>query len=195
MLDAIAAGLDERNPGIAMMIRSSHTRATPVAAEALGPWQVVDVTHNGTAHPQRWFVGHEPTTGETCVLSGHPEHWARVTEGAQVRDAAQAAELAGVHSDATRDMGRGYAPLGSVDDIRWLPHPTDAQRERISALTAGVGEDIAVPTATGDGPWEVRLWTVTDGDLVRHDVVVGTDGSVSDRPVVVEADLPVPQAR
>ena len=52
MLDAIAAGLDERNPGIATMIRSSHTRATPVPVEALGPWQVVDVTqHLGALQP------------------------------------------------------------------------------------------------------------------------------------------------
>lgn len=195
MLDAIAAGLDERNPGIATMIRSSHTRATPVPVEALGPWQVVDVTHDGTAHPLRWFLGHEPTTGETCVLSGHQEHWAQVIEGAQVRDAAQAAELAGVHSDATRDMGLGYTRLGSVDDIRWLPHPTDTQRERIAALTRDLARVITAPTATGGGPWEVTLWTVTDGDLLRHDVVVQTDGSVTDRLVVVEANLPVPQAR
>lgn len=41
----------------------------------------------------------------------------------------------------------------------------------------------------------MRLWTVTDGDLVRHDVEVATDGSITDTTEVVEEDLPVPRAR
>ena len=92
-------------------------------------------------------------------------------------------------------VGKGFSSGGDIREMAGSTQSRETVRHMAHNLTAGVGEDIAVPTATGDGPWEVRLWTVTDGDLVRHDVVVGTDGSVSDRPVVVEADLPVPQAR
>ena len=116
-----------------------------------------------------------------------------MAEGAQVTSGDQAVELATVRADATRDMTKGYTRIEAVDDIRFLPKHSPEQTDRIAAITRD--HDVTLARATGQGPWEVRLWTVTDGDLVRHDVRVATDGSITDTPEVVERGLPVPVAR
>lgn len=193
MKDQIATTLEDRSPHIANAVRAEHTTVTPVDATALGDWQVVDVLSRGAAHPQRWFMGVKGEGSDVVVLSGFPERWSRVVEGAQVTSADQAVELATVHADATRDMTKGYTRIESVDDIRFLPKPSPEQKDRIAAITRD--HDVTPAKATGQGPWEVRLWTVTDGDLVRHDVRVATDGSITDTPEAVERDLPVPVAR
>ena len=193
MKDQIATALEDVSPSIARAVRADGTTATPVDAAALGDWQVVDVLSRGGAHPQRWFMGVKGEGSDVVVLSGVPERWSRVVEDAQVTSADQAVELATVHADATRDMTKGYTRIEAVDDIRLLPKLSPEQTDRIAAITRD--HDIAPAKATGQGPWEVQLWTVTDGDLVRHDVRVATDGSITDTPEVVERDLPVPIAR
>ncbi|QBF47360.1 hypothetical protein [Janibacter limosus] len=192
MKDQMATTLEGTSPTIADALRSDTTTITPVATAALSDWQVVDVLPRGGAHPQRWFMGVKDEGREVVVLSGFPQRWAQVADGARVTSADQAEELAGVYADATRDMSRGYARIESVDDMRFVPSPSQAESDRIDALRRERTE-IAAANASGDGPWTVRLWTVTDGDLVRHDVEVATDGAITDTTQVVEADLPVPQ--
>ena len=195
MKEQIAATLESTSPTIADAVRAESTRVTPVDAAALAQWQIVDVLSRGDAHPQRWFMGVKDGGSEVVVLSGFPQRWSQVTEGARVTDAAEAEELATVHADATRDMRKGYTRVTSVDDIRFLPHPSDAESTRIESIRRDHGQRITGATATGDGPWTVTLWTVTDGDLVRHDVTVETGGGITDDSEVVAPDLPVPQAR
>lgn len=193
MKDQIGTALEDMSPSIARPVRADGTTATPVDAAALGDWQVVDVLSREGAHPQRWFMGVKGEGSEVVVLSGFPERWSRVAEGAQVTSGDQAVELATVRADATRDMTKGYTRIEAVDDIRFLPKHSPEQTDRIAAITRD--HDVTLARATGQGPWEVRLWTVTDGDLVRHDVRVATDGSITDTPEVVERGLPVPVAR
>lgn len=193
MKDQMATTLEGTSPTIADALRADTTQVTPVDAAALSGWRVVDVLPRGGAHPQRWFMGVKDEGREVVVLSGFPQRWAQVADGARVTSADQAEELAGVYADATRDMRTGYARIDSVDDIRFVPSPSQAESDRIEALRRKHTE-IAAASATGDGPWTVRLWSVTDGDLVRHDLEVATDGTIADTTQVVEADLPVPEA-
>ncbi|MBA4086066.1 MAG: hypothetical protein C0493_14265 [Kytococcus sp.] len=193
MQEEIATTLEATSPTIARAVRADTTSISPIEAAALGDWQVVDVLPSGGGHPQRWFMGIKDSGREVVVLSGFPERWEQVIEGARVTSADEAEELAAVHADATRDMTKGYARLSSVDDIRFVPTPSEEETARIEAVRRDHADDISAATVTGDGPWIVELWTVTDGDLVRHDVTVGTDGAITDATEVVEADLPVPE--
>lgn len=192
MKDQMATTLESTSPTIADALRADTTQVTPVDAAALTDWQVVDVLSRGGAHPQRWFMAVKAEGSEVVVLSGFPQRWAQIIEGASVGSAAEAEELARVYADATRDMTKGYARIDSVDDIRFVPSPSEEETTRIEDLRRD-HDEVAAASASGSGPWSVRLWTVTDGDLVRHDVEVATDGAITDTTEVVEADLPVPQ--
>jgi hypothetical protein len=192
MKDQMATTLEDTSPTIADALRADTTQVMPVGAAALADWQVVDVLPRGGGHPQRWFMAVKDEGREVVVLSGFPQRWAQIIEGASVTSAAQAEELAGVYADATRDMRTGYSRIDSVDGIRFLPSPSEEEATRIETLRRE-HDEVAAASASGDGPWTVRLWTVTDGDLVRHDVEVATDGAITDTIEVVEEDLPVPQ--
>ncbi|MGO1167052.1 MAG: hypothetical protein ACTMHL_10590 [Janibacter sp.] len=195
MKNEIAASLEGVSPTIADAVRAPDTTVTPVDAAALGDWQVVDVLRRGPHHAQRWFMGVKDSGREVVVLSGFPERWEQVTGGAKVTSAAQAEELARVYADATRDMTVGYARIDSMDDITFLPKPSSSDAQRIDALRRDLADDVKAAKATGDGPWRVRLWTVTDSDLVQHDMEVTSAGSVDDTTRIVESSLPVPRAR
>lgn len=193
MKDQMATTLEGTSPTIADALRADTTRVTPVDAAALSNWRVVDVLARGRSHPQRWYMGVKDEGREVVVLSGFPQRWTEVLADARVTSAAQAEQLAGVYADATRDMRTGYRRVDSVDEIRFVPSPTEDESSRIEALRRDHRDDVAAARASGAGPWTVRLWTVTGGDLVRHDVEVTSDGAITDTTEVVEADLPVPE--
>ena len=76
-----------------------------------------------------------------------------------------------------------------MDDIDWQPVVDEdevtrlkkAYRSRIAALEA---------TRSGDG-WSVTLWTVEQGDLLRHELTIGADATVDDSAETLETRMPV----
>lgn len=189
-VEAIAAITDE--PLLASVVTDAMTTIDTVPARALRGWRLLDVLWRGSSHPARWVVA--VGDGRAVVLSAHPERWAEVIDSARVTTADEALELAVAHDDSTRDTTRGHTRVESVEDIRFRSGPS-AGDAAISEVTQGFRDRIGPARATGDGPWTVELWTVTDGSLVRHDVTVREDGSVEDAPTVEHEDLPVPIVR
>lgn len=187
----IAAEVDD--PLLASVVTAAETTITPVPLAALPDWRLLDVLWRGPSHPARWLlaVAHD----RAVVLTSHPERWEVLLEEATVGSADDAVELACVRADATRDMAKGYRRLSHIDDIRWRPHPSDDQRQRIEQVRAAFADRVAPASVVGDGPWTVTLWTLTDGSLVRHEVDVARDGSATETTVVAAEDLPVPVVR
>lgn len=148
-----------------------------IATNPLGEWQLIDVLWRGPAHPQRWFMGVRDGGARVVILSGHPDRWEQVLDGTEIADATGAVRLAVAHADATRDMARGFARVESVEEIRFLRTPPPDAVPVIEQIKETHARRLHPPRATGDGPWTVELWTVTDV------------------PTVEAPNLPVPQAR
>lgn len=186
----IAAALEDESPGIVAAVRDPATTLTPVPVAALGRWRILDVEAGSGATPRRWYIALSEE-GEAVVLSGFPDRWGEILDGAFVEDSDEAVELATVHADATRDMTTGYQRVDSFDDIRFVPAPGTKEQAEIADLRSRY-DRIAPPEVTGSGPWSVRLWTVVGTALVRQDLVVSPDGSVLVRTARVATGLPVP---
>lgn len=175
------------------VITDPSTTIASVPAAALGSWRILDVKHNGENHPLRWFIGVDPKITQVVVLSGFPERWSRVLDGASVTDAGRAVELAVVHSEATRSMTKTHYRVESVDQIPFTKHPKAASAARIAEVKLSHRKRIRPPAPVLDERgWTLELWTVNNQDLNRHTVTVGRDGSIIDEAVTELSDLPTP---
>ena len=194
MREALVAGLEVSSPSLASLVRSPQTTVTPVRADFLSGWQIVDVQSMSPPHPRRAYLA-LADSGRVEVLSGHPDAFASVMSDAEVEvtSGEDAVPVAKLFLDVTRDFRRFSYRIDSIDDVKWRPGLDGrAVRERESVRTT-YAERVATPkVAQVANGWVVRLWTVTGTDLVRHDASVSQSGSVTDQPTIAEKDLPVP---
>ena len=172
------------------LLSDSATTVEPVALPALRGWQIVDVTHRGMSHPQRWFVG-LTTKGDPVVvfLSGHPDRWGQIATNASVDSDSLAEQVARTWFDATRSMqSLGYR-IDSVEDIKWSKKPGSEVAEAKDRIADQYS--IAPPHAerSGDG-WQLTLWTMEDQKLIEHRLVVSQSAKVTDTATVRKEGLP-----
>lgn len=192
MREQLAAVLEDDDAVIAEMVRDDATTITEIDDHPLVGWRLLDVFWRGRAHPQRWYIALRPNHPQAVVLSGHPESWSSVIDEVVVHDASAACTLAVMHADLTRSMGARFVRVESVDEIPFFPRPPERAVRAIEAIRESFADRITSPKVTGDGPWQVELWTVTGEALVRHDVTVDRHGSVDDDQHVEVERLPVP---
>lgn len=189
-VDALTIAAAADDPLLASVATDKATTITPIPLSALPAWRLLDVLWHGPAHPVRWIVAVDDD--RAIVITGHPERWEALTVDAEVTTAEQAIELACVRTDAVRDMAKGYRRLSRAADISFRLPPTHEARSVLEMARTALAEVVTPPSATGHGPWTVTLWTLTDGALVRHEVVVARDGSTTETTLVAAEDLPVP---
>jgi len=191
MRSALAAGLRDTSPVLSALVAKPTTTLAEAPLPGASGWKVVDITSPVPPHPQRAFVGlHE--SGRTVLLSGRPDGFASVTQGLEVADAGDAVTLATTYIDATRSMSTLGYRVEKPADVRWRP-TLDAEQAKVrDAFLAEQGEQLAAPRAKAvDGGWTVTVWTITGSQLVRHDLTVRADGTVTDVTAVAADKLPV----
>lgn len=191
MTDTIREGLPDES-AVARVIDEQPTTAREVSLPAVTNWRIAEVRATG----ERAFtsVVAYPASGEprTVVLTGRPEAWSQLTEGASVEDAESALQVARTWYDSTRSTTELWYRVESVDDVDWQ-RVIDA--DEVDRLTREHRSTITAPTASRDGDgWAVTLWSVQQRDLVRHDLHVGADASVRDTAETVEEAMPVSEA-
>jgi hypothetical protein len=188
------AGLRSTSPANARLVENAQTSLTPVTADWLSGWQILDVQNQTPPRPKRFFVALSDG-GRAEVLSGKPEAFSTVlTEAAvEIDSADRAAEVAGTFLDVTRDFKVFAYRIDSVDDIRWLPRPSADEQARRDALVEDYGGKVkpARVAESGDG-WQVTVWMVQGRDLVTHDLGLASGAAVTDEAETVEKDIPVP---
>jgi hypothetical protein len=189
----LAAGLRSVSPGSARLVENAATKLRVVPAAWLPGWQVIDVTNNTLAHPQRFYVA-LAEGGEVQYLSGEPESFTTVVTAAQpkIASAQTAQAVSDLYLDSTRSFVTYSYRIASLDDVSWLPHPTAAEtaaRGRVEE-TYGARVTSAAPERSGSG-WTLTQWMVSGRDLVRHRVTVASNGTISDVADTVTS-LPVP---
>ena len=190
----LAEALRPDDPARADLLADPHTDLTPVPADWLPGWVVVDVLARTVPHPRR-FSAALSEGGRAVVLTDRPDRFSDVLVDAGVRidTAAVATAVATVLLDATRDF-RAYAyRIDSFADIEWRPQPTTAERARRDALAEVYGDRIRPIIAEGgrDG-WRVGAWMVQGRDLVEYRLTLVSGRPAADRVSVRERDLPVP---
>jgi hypothetical protein len=192
--DRLASALQATSPVRSKLVENPQTTLTPVPADWLPGWQILDVLNNTPPHPQRFFVALS-TDGRAEVLTGKPQAVSTVLvdAGVQVDSAAVAVGVGTVFLDSTRDFRAYGYRIDSVADIKWVPKPTAAQQAARDQLVKTYKSLVAPPQATqsSDG-WQVTVWMVQGRDLVTHKLGVASGTAVSDAAETAEEDIPVP---
>ena len=190
----LASALQGTSPAYAKLVENPQTTLTPVTADWLSGWQILDVVNQTPPHPQRFFVALSDQ-GRAEVLSGKPEAMSTVLTdaGVQIDSAERAAEVAATFLDVTRDFRVFAYRVDSVDDIKWLPRPSADEQARRDALVKDYDSLVKPPQVaeSGDG-WQVTLWMVQGRDLVTHEVGLASGTAVTDQAETAEKDIPVP---
>lgn len=181
------------DPADADLLADPHTDLTPVPADWLPGWVIVDVQGMTMLHPRRFYAALSDDD-RAKVLTGRPDRFSTVLVDAGVRidAAAVAATIATVYLDATRDFQAYAYRIDSFADIEWVPEPRTAERGRRDALAETYHDRIQPPRAEGgtDG-WVVSAWMVQGRDLVEHELTLSPGRPVADRTVTRERDLPL----
>lgn len=191
MTDTIREGLPDDSV-VAQVIDEQPTEVRETSLPAVTSWRIVEVRATGE-RPFTSVVAY-PTSGDprTVVLTGNPDAWAQVTDGASVEDEETALQVARVWYDSTRNATELWYRAESVDDVDWQPV---IDQDEVTRLKNEYATKITAPTATRDGDgWTVTLWSVQQRDLVRHDLRIGADASVSDDATTLERAMPVSEA-
>ena len=194
--DRLASALQATSPTRAKLVTDPQTTLTPVAADWLPGWQILDVLNKTPPHPRRLYVALS-TDGRAEVLTGKPEAFSTVLvdAGVQVASAEQAVDVGSVFLDATRDF-RAYAyRIDSVADIEWIPKPTAAEQAVRDNLRKTYQSLVKPPQAAESGEgWRVTIWMVQGRDLVTHELSIATGKAVSDQTKTAERNIPVPHS-
>jgi hypothetical protein len=192
--DRLALALLATSPSKAELVEDPETTLTPVAADWLQGWQILDVLNETPPHPRRFYVALS-TDGRTQVLTGKPAAFSTVLHdaGVQVDSAEVAAGVGSVFLDTTRDFKAYAYRIDSVADIEWLPKLTATEEAVRDQLKETYRSKIkpAQAAESGDG-WQVTVWMVQDRDLVRHELSIASGTAVSDKATTAEKDIPVP---
>lgn len=190
----LASALQGSSPAYAKLVENTQTALTPVEADWLPGWQILDVVNQAPPHPQRFFVALSDQ-GRAEVLSGRPDAMSAVLTdaGVAIDSSARAAAVAATFLDVTRDFKAFGYRVDSVDDIKWLPRPSTDEQARRDALVKEYRSKVEPPQVaeSGDG-WQVTVWMVQGRDLVTHDLGLATATAVTDQTETVEKDIPVP---
>ena len=171
-------------------LSDSSTDVKPIDADFLPQWQIVDVSYNGASHPLRWFLAvTRDGDPRVVVLSGFPERWKQITEGAVVESAGEAEAIAKMWFDTTRSMATLGYRVEAVDDIKWASKPAPEVERAKKQLARS--HAISAPRAERKGTgWQLILWTMDNQTLLEHTVTVSSEGHVTDKAVTREEDLP-----
>ncbi len=192
---ALADGLRDASPTSARLVEDPATTLTAVDAPWLNGWQIYDVTNGTQAHPRRFYAA--LSDGFAEYLTGDPGGFAAMVAASSITiDSVDAAEAeAVVYLDSTRDFVAYAYRIDAVDDIEWLPKLNAQQTKQRTQITAAYGTVITEPVARSfeDG-WRLAHWMVDGRRLVRHDLVISTDGVVTDTVTTVVDNLPVPES-
>ena len=190
----LVAGLQGTSPANARLVEDAKTTLTPVEADWLPGWQILDVQNQTPPRPKRFFVALSDT-GRAEVLSGRPDAMSAVLTdaGVKIDSADRAAEVAGTFLDVTRDFKVFSYRVDGVDDIKWMPRPSAAEQSRRDALVEDYRGRIEPPQVaeSGDG-WQVTVWMVQGRDLMTHDLGLASGVAVTDKAETVEKEIPVP---
>lgn len=193
----LALGLRDISPVSSRLVSDPQTTLDPVPASWLTGWQILDVQNLTGTHPRRFYAA-LADDNRVLVLTGQPASFSTLlTEsGGPVATAAVAAEVASVFLDSTRAFVTYSYRIESVDDIAWRP-TLDAEQQRArDEVVSTYGTQIAPAQAKqASSGWTVSVWTVSDTDLVRHQVRIGSDRTVTDTTETLASDLPVPASR
>lgn len=194
MRTRLAEALRPTSPALATLVDNERSTLAEIKSPWLTGWQLIDVLNQAPPRPRR-FVAALSADGSAVVLSGQPASYRALSdEGVITVDSAATAVAVGeTYLDVTRDFVKASYRISAIDEVKWIPNQTPAEKAAREELLTSYEERIAAakPSKVEDG-WSYVLWTVTGEDLVQHSVTVATDGRVSDERTVVEKGIPVP---
>lgn len=190
--DAIIASMQGQSPTIAELARNEDATVRELPVSALKGWKVLELSLATPPRPRRATIG-LADDGRAVILMGQPASFATVVEGAQVTTDQQALELVQAYVESTGNLAQPSYPVKSFDEVKFLPKPNADQAAQIAAAKKDHGSSVTAPSASKSAAgWTVVSWWATGRQLVKHEVTVAADGTLTDAPTVVADRLPVP---
>jgi hypothetical protein len=161
--DRLASALRATSPTSATLVENPQTTLTPVPADWLRGWEIVDVLNETPPHPRELYVALS-TDGRAEVLTAKPQAFSTVLvdAGVQVDSAEVAIGVGSVFLDTTRSLQAYAYRIDSVADIQWIPKPTAAEQAVRDEVLMTYRTKIKPPQAadSGDG-WSASGWCRT----------------------------------
>lgn len=194
MRATLADALRPKDSRSAELVESPQTSLTVIKAPWLRGWQVIDVLSRASAHGQRFYVGLS-SDGEAVRLTSSPDVFNTMVAdaGVKVDTSATAADVAAVFLDATRSFQQFSYRVESLDDVKWIPKADSSEQAKRREVEVTYADKVSAPRPKrADEGWTMHVWTVSGQSLIDHDLTVGVDGKVTDRPKTVVSDLPTP---
>lgn len=193
----LATALRPGSPATADLVEDRQTTLTPVEADWLSGWQIVDVINSTGPHPRRFYAALSDG-GPVEVLTGRQDAFSTVLvgAGAQIGSADVAASVAAVFLDSTRDFQVWAYRIERVEDIQWRPKLTPEETGARDALLATYRDQVKPPQSEGSPEgWVVTVWMVDGLDLVRHTLGIASGIAITDQVEMAAKDIPVPYSR
>lgn len=193
MRTRLVTALTPAAPRIAALIEDPFTTLTVIPLPWLSAWTVVDAQNITPPHGQRYLLALSDDDAAE-VLTGKPDAFNYVVKGsATVSSDETATSIATSFVDLTRAFDVWSYRVESVDDIEWLPKLNASEVAERDKIVADNRAKIAPPAARqAANGWTVTVWTVTGLNLIRHDLTIAADGTVTDARTEVVAGMPVP---
>jgi hypothetical protein len=190
--DVLAAALEPSAPVSADVLRAPETTLERYALAPLRRYALWQVYYPGDMHAVVFFVAYAPD-GPVMSLTGQPDAFVELAraDGLSIGDPASAVAYARAYLETTRSMAELFYLVASVDDVMFLPAPSDEERARIAAFRATYAEVIQPPSAAPDGPpFTVTIYAIREQALERHTLTVARDGAIADDVTTLATDAP-----
>lgn len=175
------------------VVTNASTRLTVGSADWLSGWRVIRVEPRISPHALAFHLA----LSDVGVVRGlgAPAEVDRLARAAGVRigDPVTAVAVGRLSVDVVL-RGRSFGRVESVEDVPWLEPLSAGQQRTREHVRDVVRPPVARPAEAG---WLVTVWTVDQPDpgrheLVRHELTIGGDGTVTEESKTVVTGLAVP---
>jgi hypothetical protein len=190
---ALATALADTEPEVTRWLDDPATTLQPYPAPFLARFAIGLVLYHTPYHVLGLYVAHAPGA-PAYILSDEPQNFvaAALADPVNLETAEHAQAYATAYLETTRPSDELLYVVGSVDALRFVTIPNEAEQQHITALKQKYATVITPPAARRAGDaWQVTVFAVRQQALERHVLRVTPFGSIEMKSEILEGGLPV----
>jgi len=176
----------------AAMVADPSTEITVCPTPFLQRYRIHRVLYYSPYKPILLYLGFAPDM-PIYYLAGNPAAYYELVQADKVELTTldMAISYATIFLEVTRNMYELVYQVTSVDQIRFLPKPSPAQRQAKEALAEKYRATITAPIGevTEDG-YEVTTYVVRQKELECHTFKILRNGAMEDQIRIIEQNMP-----
>jgi hypothetical protein len=176
----------------ALQIRHPNTTVERMATPFLRNGLIFLVTYNGPYKPIGFTVGYARAGNFTVLLPANPAGFNELVAkaGASLETNALRVSYAVAELESTRRFNEVFMVLRTFADLRLVPSPTPEEQLRFHEIKAKYEHRIGLPQTSGNGPWELPVYVLSQHDLCLFTVTINPDATSKVSKAVLEENTP-----